>query len=125
MGRELSDDIADDIAEIFTDPNDFGRVVTHRPRSGVNFNIVGVFTQQSKPAQLTDNREGRTRHDIGSLITGLTDVDGLTVTFDDEGEFLIDGKRWAVAKVSPLPGGWMVTLSSVERKTMRHLPGNG
>lgn len=102
----------------------YGQVVTHRPRSASTFNIVGLFTR-SKLTPLKDDREGRGSHNTASLTTGLTDTNGTTVTIDDQGEFAVSGERWSITNVAPVDGGWLVTLNQVDRKTMRHLPGNG
>lgn len=123
MGRELSDDIADDVGEIFTDTNDFGIEVTHRPRSGSTVTINGVFNE-SAARSLTDDRQGRQVVSMGSLLINSRDTSGNVYSIDDQGEFVIRSVRWAIGKVSPVPGGYLVTVKSTDNKTVRHLPGN-
>lgn len=47
MGRELCDDIADDILEVFTDPNDFGTTLIFVPAIGVEREIACVAELKS------------------------------------------------------------------------------
>jgi hypothetical protein len=103
--------------------SEFGQTVTHRKRDGSTFEIRGVFSQAPLTA-LTDNREGRTNANTGNLMTGTTDVDGTTITIDDQGEFAIADDRWAITNIGPLDGGWTLILKKTDRKTIRHMPGN-
>lgn len=123
MGRELCDDIADDLAEIFTDVNDFGLVVTHTRRAGTTVSIAGTFTE-GRQEPLKDGNTGRQVARTGSLLIGLTDVNGDTFTLDDEGEFTVRGVRWSITNVATVAGGYQITLGTTDRRTIRKLPGN-
>lgn len=124
MGRELSDDIADDIGEIFTDPADFGVLAIHRTRQDDLYEFYGTFNQTGVQTGLTDNRQGRHNESTAFLLIGTKDRNGAVVPLDDQGRFEINGQAWPIWNVTGTPGGYLVTLKSVERKTMRHLPGN-
>lgn len=102
---------------------EFGASVTHRPRSGSSFDVSGIFSQE-KMTPLTDNREGRTNGNTGTLLILNTKTDGTSFTLDDQGEFTIDGQRWTIANASSVDGGYVITLKLTDRKTVRHLPGN-
>ena len=124
MGRELSDDIADDLGSLFTDPADFGLVVTHSPRAGTGFNINAAFNQTQIQVPLKDDRQGRNKARSAFLTMGTKDVNGATISIDEQGEFLVQGQRWAIGDVSVAAGGYVVTLVATDRQTIRHLPGN-
>jgi len=123
MPRTLADEIADDVSRVFTNPEDFGLQVTHRPRSGTAVVINAVFTEGAAQP-LKDDRQGRQVISTGSLLVGSTDVNGNEYSIDDEGEFVIRGARWAIVKVAGTPGGSVVTVKSIDHKTIRHMPGN-
>ena len=103
---------------------EFGAEVTHRPRTGSPFDVSGIFTQD-KMTPLTDNREGRVNSNTGTLLILNTKTDGSSFVLDEQGEFVISGDRWTIANSAGCDGGYVVTVKSTDRKTMRHLPGNG
>ena len=100
-----------------------GTTVTHRPRSGTEILISAVFAEG--PAQpLTDDRHGRQVTRTGSLLVESTDINGNAYTIDDQGEFVIQGNRWAVVGVANPPGGTVVAVKFIDHKTVRHMSGN-
>lgn len=101
-----------------------GDVVTHKPRTGASVNVVGVFDEQV-PTALKDDRQGREMSRKATLFTGLTDVNGDAFAPDDQGSFSISGVTWQIASVTSVSGGKLFSLTTVDRKTIRHLPGNG
>lgn len=102
---------------------EYGATVTHRPRTGASFDVSGIFSQE-RMTPLADNREGRTNANTGTLLILNTKTDGSSFTLDEQGEFLIDSQRWTIANAASVDGGFVITLKSTDRKTMRHLPGN-
>lgn len=124
MGRELCDDIADDLSEVFTDVNDFGIVVTHTRRVGTTASISGTFTE-GRQEPLKDSSQGRQIVRTGWLLVGSTDVNGSSYVLDDQGSFTVRGEVWSISNVATIAGGYQISLTTTSRKTMRHLPGNG
>lgn len=100
-----------------------GDVVTHRPRTGSNVSVVGVFDEQPV-APLKDDSHGREVVRTATLFTGLKDVADNDFTPDDQGAFTIGGVLWQVASVATANGGRLFKLTTTDRKTMRRLPGN-
>jgi hypothetical protein len=113
--------ILDEAFEVIND--DLGIVVTHRPLSRPTFDVSATWFQKELE-DLTDNREGRQTHNKGSLQVNPRDVNGNVISIDPQGEFVINGVRWAATNVAMMPGGWLVSVKLIDRKTMRRLPGN-
>lgn len=117
VSRELCDDIADDIGELFTDPNDFAQSVTHTPRQAAAITLYGVVNWLN-PTNKSDDRHNRQQLQEGQVLVGLLDTSGASYTLDEEGTFTVGGIVYQIADAKTTPGGYLIRLTRNNRKTI-------